>query len=274
MARTMTFAGGGRVNRRLLFVALILAVLSAVLVYTATSRSGEGGSSAGDVPVVVAIQSIAPGTRITAAMLTVQDVPEFALGAQSLTSVDAAVGNVARYPIAANEQVLLSKIVGGSVTASNDVLINILDEGKRAIAIRTSLVVSAGGLLLPGDHVDILWMPGDSENEHEGAKLLAENIEVLAVQQTLVEIAATAPGLQEQGVDEGAVQTAAGDRVRIEDAGLIPDADTVTLMVTIQQAARIFCAEENGTIRFAVRAFGDASPSGLPPAICVIPGQE
>jgi pilus assembly protein CpaB len=243
-------------------------------VYAATSRSGEEGSSAGGVPVVVAIESIAPGTRITAAMLTVQNVPEYALGDQSLTSVEVAIGNIARYPIAANEQVLLSKIVGSSVTASNDVLINILEGGKRAMAIRTNLVVSAGGLLLPGDHVDILWVPGDAEIEHEGALLLAENIEVLAVQQTLVEIAATAPGVQEEGVDQGAVQTAAGDRVRIEDAEPIPDADTVTLLVTLQQASRIFCAEERGNIRFAVRAFGDASPTGLPPAICVIPGQE
>ena len=44
MAQTMTAASIGRVNRRFLFLALILAALSAVLVYPLLTRSsGSGG---------------------------------------------------------------------------------------------------------------------------------------------------------------------------------------------------------------------------------------
>ena len=45
-------------------------------------------------------------------------------------------------------------------------------------------------------------------------------------------------------------------------------------MVTPQQAQRIFCGEMSGSLRLAVRAFGDNSPSGLPPAACIIRGEE
>lgn len=268
MARTMTTASLGRVNRRLLLFALILAVLSAILVYTATSRSGEGGSVAGGIPVVVAKEPINAGTRITAVMLEVQQVPASAVGFQPLTSIDAAVGNVARYPIATNEQVLLSKIVGSSVATSSNVLVNVLEDGTRALAIQTSRVVGAGGLVLPGDHVDILWVPDEVEDDHSGAMLLAENIEVLAVQETLIDIAPAPAGVEDG--DEQAVPGTTGDRVRGVDAEAVPDASTVTLMVTLSEATRIFCAEHTGSLRLAVRGFGDTAPTGLPPANCVI----
>jgi pilus assembly protein CpaB len=269
----MTPAGVGGVNRRLLLFALILAVLSAILVYTATSRSGEGGGAALDgLPVVVAKLPIDAGTRITADMVEVRHVSAAALGSQPLSSIEAAVGNVARYPLATNEQLLFSKIVGTSSVFSNGVLANILDEGTRALAIHTSLVVGAGGLVLPGDHVDLLWIPDEIEEESQGARLLAENIEVLAVQQTLVDIAPTAPGIAEG--DETVTTNAAGDRVRGSDAEALPEASTVTLMVTIRQATYIFCAEQSGSLRLAVRAFGDSTPAGLPPAVCVLQPDE
>ena len=272
MARIMTPAGVGGVNRRLLLFALMLAVLSAILVYTATSRSGEGGGAALDgLPVVVAKLPIDAGTRITADMVEVRNVPAAALGSQPFSSIEAAVGNVARYPLATNEQLLFSKIVGTSSVFNNGVLANIVDEGTRALAIRMSPVVGAGGLVLPGDHVDLLWMPDEVEEESEGAALLAENVEVLAVQQTLVDIAPTAPGIPE---GDETVTTSAGERVRGSDAEAMPEAITVTLMVTIRQATHIFCAEQTGSLRLAVRAFGDSTPAGLPPAVCVLQPNE
>ena len=268
MARTMTSVAVGQVNRRLLLLAFVLAALSAVLVYAAISRSDGGGSTAGAVSVVVAKNPIAAGTTITAAMLEAKEVPESAVGFQALTSIDAAVGKVARYPLAANEQVLLSKVVGPSVALSQDVVSSILQEGTRALAIQTSAVVGAGGLVLPGDHVDILWVPKEFESNDQGAVLLAENVEVVAVQQTLVQLAPpaapAAPGADEQP----APQTASGERVRSSEADPIPEATTVTLMVTPGQAQIIFCAEQQGALRLAVRAFGDAGTRGVGPVRC------
>lgn len=276
MAQPMASTALGRVNRRFLFLALILAALSAVLVYAALSRSDTGGGGAGGgdaVPVVVAKAAIPAGTTITAEMLAVRQIADANLPDGVLSSADAAVGRVARYPIGANEQVLLSKIVGGTEAVSNDVLSYVLEEGTRGMAIETEAVIGAGGLVLPGDHVDVLWVPQEVLEDHEGAMLVAENVEVLAVEQTLAELAPTAPGALEGGQEPPA--SAAGDqRVRGLDEEPIPEALTVTLMVTPEQAGRVFCAELSGSLRLAVRAFGDPSPSGLPPATCIIRAEK
>lgn len=272
MARSITTAAVGRANHRFIFLALVLGLLSAVLVYAAISRSdGGGGTTAGDVPVLVAKVAIPAGTRITASMVEVRQLPEGAVGDQALSSADVAIGKVARYPIAPNEQLLLSKVVGTLETADSVALSHLLGEGKRALAIGTSSVIGAGGLVLPGDHVDVLWVPDLVLTDHDGAMLLAENVEVVAVKQTLVDLPPTAPGAQQEGEP---APSAGDERVRGSEAEPIPDATTVTLLVTPDQARTIFCAEASGTLRLAVRAFGDETSSGAPPATCLLLHEE
>ncbi len=272
MAQSITAASAGRVNRRFLFLALVLAALSAVLIYPLLTRSSESSTSApAGIPVVVAKVTINPGTVITAEMIGVQEVPQAAIGAQAFSEVGAAVGEVARYPIVPGEQVLLSKIVGSSILGSPDVLSNIIEGGRRAMAIRTDPVLSAGGLVLPGDYVDIYWVPGDSPEDVTGAQLLAEDIEVLSVDQTTVDIPPTAPGLLEEG-EEASIGSDA--RVRGSEEDPIPAAVTVTLMLSSEEVQCVFCGEETGALRFAVRAFGDHSPSGISPVECIILGLD
>lgn len=271
MAQSMTRpTAAGRVNRRFLFLALILAGLSAVLVYALLSRSDSGGAAGGAdaVSVVVANAAIPAGTTITADMIGVQSVPASVVGDQPFRTTEAVIGQVMRYPVAANEQLLLTKVVGGVQTFANDNISAIVEEGMRAFAINMGPVTGAGGLVLPGDHVDVLWVPDEVLEDHENAMLVAENVEVLAVQQTIVDLPPTAPGFQEQA-EEGAAATS-GERVRGSDEEPIPDATTVTLMLSPQVAQLVFCAEAAGSLRLAVRGFGDNSPSGIPPATCVL----
>ena len=132
MAQTIsTAAVNSRVNRRFLLLAIILAILSAVLVYAQMSRSGSNeGGSAGSVSVVVAKGAIAAGTRITADMLEVRDVTQDNVGFQALSNTEQAVGQVARYPIAAGEQVLSSKLVDTTISSSSN-LAYVLESGTR-----------------------------------------------------------------------------------------------------------------------------------------------
>jgi pilus assembly protein CpaB len=275
----MTTSAAGRVNRRFLFLALILAVISAILVYVALSNTGEGssGSGGGDVSVVVAKSAIPAGTTITGDMLEVRNVPEAAVGEGAFRTIDATVGQVARYPMAVNQQVLLSTVVGGTAdaTASNEVLSHIIEAGKRGMGVKVDAVVNGGGLVLPGDHVDVYWVPDVAIDEDlVGAGIVAENVEVLAVSQTTVDIPATAPGLSEEETDPAQPATT-DDRVRASEAEPNPEAVTIVLLLTPEQASRVFCADADGvegTIRLAVRAFGDESPStGVPLLDCIVP---
>ncbi len=257
MAQSVTSVAAGRVNRRFLFLALILATLSAMLAYVALSRSDSGGDGAAStsVPVVVANVAIPAGIVITSDMLEIRQVPSSAVSDQALSTTTAAVGQVERFPIALNEQVLLTKIVGGSETASNDVLSHQLEEGLRGMAIQISPVAGAGGLVLPGDYVDVYLVPDKLKgDDHERAFLVAENVEVTAVEQILIELPPSAPGLEQEGTE----------------AAPNPEAITVTLMLTSEQASNLFCGDVLGELRLAVRAFGDPGSTGLPVETCTI----
>lgn len=270
MAQTVTAGSMGRVNRRFLFLALVLAALSAVLIYPLLTRSSESsGSSATTVPVVVAQRNIDAGDMITSDMLSVEQIPETAVAAQAYSQVDSVVGEVARYPIVAGEQVLVSKIVGNGITTSSDAISNVIEVGKRALAINTSEVVGAGGLVLPGDYVDVYWVPKDSPDDVQGAQLVIEDAQVLSVQQTILDIPPTAPGLLQDGQEP---PTGADARVPGSEVAPDPEATTVTLMLDSEEIQRVFCAEETGVIRMAVRAFGDHSSAGIAPVGCIVLG--
>ena len=274
MAQTISSTAVGRVNRRFLLLAFVLAALSAVLVYAALSKSGpQGGSgTSGTVAVVVAKQPIAAGTTIAATMLELRQVPPDAVGDGAFSTIEATVGQTARYPISINDQILLSKVVAGIETgAGNGVLSHIIETGRRGLGLRVEAVVNGGGLALPGDHVDVYWVPDKVLQDLTGAMLIAENVEVLAVQQTLEDLPAAAPGVAAQPTPGGAAQP----RIRGSEADPVPDASTVTLLLTPEEAARVFCADASqGAIRLAVRAFGDNSPAGQPLGTCVVKADQ
>jgi Flp pilus assembly protein CpaB len=258
MAQSVTTTAGSRVNRRFLFLAIILGVLAAVLYYAGTSGSGDKTTSPSDVPVVVASTAIPPGTRITQDMVQLQDFTEANAPFQAIGSLELVVGQVARYPINQGEPVLGSKLVDTALT-NNDALSYVIAPSKRAMSINFSEVIGVDGLVLPGDHVDVLWIPFSSGPTF----VLLSDIEVTAVKQTIVDIAPAAPGLT---TGEEAPAPAEGtDRTRTSDAAAQPEAGTAALLLTPEQAVNLLCAENfadnnNGQIRLALRSFGDTAP--------------
>ncbi len=265
MASVPTSAAGSRVNRRFLLLALVLAALAAVLVYAAISRSGDKATSTGSVPVVVAASTIPPGTRITADMIEVQNFDAANEPFQALASTDFVVGQVARYPINQGEPVLASKLVDTTI-GTNDALAYILEPGKRGVALSFNEIIGVSGLVLPGDHVDVLWVPF----KNAPAFVLISDVEVSAVSQTIVDVAPAAPGLTS---DDAQATPASGDRTRTSDAAPQLEADSATLLLTPEQTTNLFCAEtfaqsNEGQIRLALRSFGDTAPLQTNAPVC------
>jgi pilus assembly protein CpaB len=172
------------------------------------------------------------------------------------------VGQVTRFPIAANEQLLSSKLVNlapGATAASHSLSFTV-PKGKRGFAINVSEVASAGGLVLPGDYVDVIILydvdftnrQGQKESEENFlVQTLYQNIEVLAVSQSVVDVVPDA----EPGTN--------GQRVRNSEAKPVPGASTVTLALTPEQVQRLYVAEANGKLRLAVRPYGEAEERPL-----------
>jgi pilus assembly protein CpaB len=275
MARSITTAGN-RTNRRLLLLALVAGLVAAILVYAALSRSSESTSGAGAAPsmvsAVVAKQDIPARTKITTSMVEVRQVPTDVHSELAYTDLTQAVGQVTRYPIATNEEVLSTKVVSLENVAENgDSLSYVIPEGKRAISIQVSEVVSGGGLVLPGDYVDVIgvfnatFSSGDQQTTEDKyfSRTILQNIGVLAVAQTVVDTAPEAAG--STGSGDQTTTTDTGEQiVRNTEASPEPKAATVTLSVTPQEAQLLFLAEENGVLRLAVRSYGDADVQDIP----------
>src|SRR5689334_16156767 len=135
-------------NRRLIMAAVGLGLLGALLVYLSASSRGGGSSSSAPssegVPVVVAKADIPARTKITAPMVEVRLVPADAASGLGYKDATQVVGQVTRFPIAANEQVLTSKVVSlAGTTVAGRSLSYVVPQGKRAIAISASDVENA-----------------------------------------------------------------------------------------------------------------------------------
>jgi pilus assembly protein CpaB len=279
MARPLAGTAAGRTNRRLLLLALVAGVVAAILVYATLSRSSEstgGASSAASmVPAVVARQDIPARTKITSGMVEVRQVPTDTHSELAYTDLSQVVGQVTRYPIATNEEMLSTKVVAlESAAATGDSLSYVIPEGRRAISIQVTQVVSSGGLVLPGDYVDIIGVfdvtfgAGDQETKADKyfSRIILQNIAVLAVAQTVVDTAPEAAAATGAAGGTATTGAASADEqmVRNTEASPEPKASTVTLSVTPQEAQLLFLAEENGVLRLAVRPYGDATVQDIP----------
>ncbi len=251
MARSVAGAAPSRLNRKFLLAAVVLAVLSAVLVYA--KISAKGGSSSGTVAagsqqVVIAKTAIQPRTTITPQMLELKSVPSNLVVAGAFSKLDDVVGKVTKFPIDVNQQVISAAVVDLSKPATTLTLSVVVPTGKRAMSIQTNQVSNAGGLILPGDWVDIIW--ACCKGAPVVAKTILRNVQVAAVAQSIV----NSGPVQGSKSGNGASSTAP---IAAEPGKPVPDAQTVTLLLGTDQAQQIFLAEQNGTLRAELRGVND-----------------
>ena len=267
MSRNAAALNPGRGNRRFIMLALVLGLMGAGLVYVATSRnstseSTTSGGGLADTAVVVAKADIAARTTITADMVEVRLVGEDARSTFAYSEPNQVIGLVTRFPITANEQVLSSKVVdlSGGSAGTTRTLSYVIPEGKRALAIHADEIQNVGGLLLPGDYVDVVVLYDIEFTNLEGSRdteasflahTLLQNVEVLSVSQVVVDIVPNGAVAEDDDAAES------GQRTRNSDARPNPGASTITLALTPEDAQLIYLAEANGRIRLSMRTFGD-----------------
>jgi pilus assembly protein CpaB len=240
-------------GKAVLLLALFLGLVSAVLVYVYLSQAGgEKTAASGDTKqVLVAKEDIPVATRITDSMVELKAVSVDAVHPDSFSSTEGVVGNMARYPIAAGEQVLSERVAASSVTLREGEelpLPYIVPEGKRAVSVSTSALIGAGGLMRPGDYVDVILTAKLSSGDQIG-RIILQNLEVLALDQ---DVEKAAP--KDENAPEA--QTAAAEgKTKAE-------AVTVTLAVGPVEGEVLITAEQcagnfGGRLALALRPFGE-----------------
>jgi pilus assembly protein CpaB len=258
----------------LLVIATLLGVVTAAAAFAWLAREDTAQTELAAAventrPGVVAAANIPAGVRLTADLVEVREIPDAAYLTGTTSDAEAVIGRVTRYPLVQGEQVGSSKLVTEG-EAGGTGLAFAVPPGMRAVSVSISEVRGAGGLIVPGDRVDVmvhteyerLFGPTDlqtvdrDEQRHPTVVTVLQDVLVLAVAQQ------TTPPI------DGQRDTAT---LRPEDAPIQPQAGSVTLAVTSQQAQSLFFSAQEGTIGLALRSFGDNNAISVEPLLRLEP---
>ncbi len=106
------------------------------------------------VPVVVAIHDLRAGTLVAASDVQVVRMHDDSVPAGYLTASDQAAGRYVAWPLAANEPIL-GRQLAASRSGSADVGGLDVPAGFSAVAVPVQPAAAVGGMLSPGDRVDV-----------------------------------------------------------------------------------------------------------------------
>ena len=241
----------GRTSRFALMAAIVFAALASALVFVAV-QEGTGGERAAPfagVEVVVAARDVPANTVLTADMLEVVSLPEDAIVDGAYATAALLPGMAVRFPVAKGEQITPVKVGLATVDDGRDLAL-VVSQGRRAFAVEVSEVTGVGGLLLPGNSVDVIAVFSETTAGADKAVTLLQNVVVLAVAQEAQE--PLAPAVEPDATLDGGVIAR-----RPDGAERQPDARTVTLAVTLEQAQLLALAQEHGRLWLALRPGGD-----------------
>lgn len=202
---------------------------------------------ANQVAVLVAKKDIPKGVAIEPDMFDTAVVPAKYLQPQAVTSLDRISDMVTTSPIAKGEQISLSKLAYPKNAGSGGGLAANTPFGKRAITIAVDNISSLGGMINPGDYVDVIALlpipvqaPDGTQAIQAATLPLFQNVLVLAV-----------------GQNTGApTRAASGGRYGKEEKQEV--SPLITLALSPQEANFITFVQEQGKIRLVLRSPADS----------------
>lgn len=213
-------------------LAFILALFAAGAVYLYLSNLEKTIKDDKEYTTALVVKEyIPPRTVITANMLDSRQIVLGSLHENAVQDKDKVVGSVTRVPMYPGEQFIAQKLAGTG--ESREGLSFSIEEGKRAVAVQVNEIIGVGNMVLPGDRVDVVAVLENKNETH--ATLLAQNIRVLAVGQTM---STSSTSLQ---------------------------ANTFTLEVTPAEGQQVVLATERGTIRLMLRRATEEDTVKIPP---------
>jgi pilus assembly protein CpaB len=184
--------------------------------------------------VVVAAKDIPAGAALEKHSLEVKPWPAIAVPKEALSTLESAVGRVARVPVFAGEAIVSGRLARAGTAPGLEARIT---PGMRAMSVRINDVASLSGLIQPDSRVDVLVSVregGRQQATEEVSKLFLENMRVLSM----------------------------GSRTMRDQSGEATPATTATLEVTPVQAEKLAVAMRHGVIQLVLRGFDDDDSTG------------
>jgi pilus assembly protein CpaB len=214
---------------------LALIALLSLLLYSQSLQKEVGGGR--KVSVLVAATEIPAGARLAKSSLAVREVPEAYVHQAALRQGEEAqvIGRPVADKIVQGQPILWSDFELQKSPAARR-LSAAVQKGQRAVTIPVDISGSLGGMLRPGDHVDVLGTFARAQQDYATVTLL-QNVLVLATGEV-------------RGGAEGE-ELAAGGGTRTFN--------NITVAVDPEEAELLVFAMQRGPINIALRAQEDVA---------------
>ena len=150
-------------------VSLVIAFVGSYFIYTWIQKQQAPQQvvqvQAEAVPVVVAVSDLPWGTQLKPEMLTTKPFLKQSLPAGYFSGPDDIKDRVVVAPLKANDPVTEHKLAPVSIKTGG--VSAVLEQGKRAIAVKGDKVIGIAGFINPGNKVDVLVTVKDPQKKEE-----------------------------------------------------------------------------------------------------------
>jgi pilus assembly protein CpaB len=233
----------------LLLVALVAGSLAAFLVMRGSRPPAPTTEVRTEVvqeaktQILVARAPIGVGERLNPERVEWQDWPEGALRTEYVTvsampdAPEQLTGAVARFEFFPGEPIREAKLV----RADQGYLSAVLSPGKRGVSVTVSAASSAGGFVVPNDHVDVLLTTSTEMGQR--SEVILSNVRVLALGKRLGEMGVS--GGDETGAEDSPNPTT------------FNDSTIATLELDPAQAETLVNASTRGRLSLTLRSVAD-----------------
>ncbi|NLK86475.1 MAG: Flp pilus assembly protein CpaB [Clostridiaceae bacterium] len=225
-----------KTNKKIIAIAVILSLITALLIYVYLSRSTVVVVPEIEyVTVYAAARTIPARTQISVSDIKQVNIAKELLNTNAVTDPDKITGKYTLQSIMEGE-LIRSERLGNEDSMYASYMV---PEGTRAVSMNITEQTNVSNLVRPGDFVDLV-VSFQEEDDAEGViypritRMILQNVQVLALGQDVM--------LSSDKLDE-------------------PPA-TVTLAIKVQDVEKFVYASEFGIIRLALRPMGDDSVTG------------
>ncbi|MDB5589051.1 MAG: cpaB [Devosia sp.] len=234
----------------LLLVAIVAGGLAAFLVTRGGSApttqivTNEVIQQEAKTQILVAKGQIGMGERLSADTVAWQDWPEGAIRPEYVTitampdAPTVLTGAVARFEFFPGEPIREQKLV----RSEQGYLSAVLSKGMRGVSVPVVASSSAGGYIVPNDHVDVLL--SHATEQGQVSEVVLSNVRVLAIGNRLGEVGASG-GAADADAEAG------------PQAQVFVDNSIATLELTPGQAETLVNAVSRGTLSLSLRSVTD-----------------
>jgi pilus assembly protein CpaB len=215
-------------NRRALFIALVVSLLGVALLAVYLRRFEQEASGGEPIELLTTLKPIEAGTLITEDILATRVVPRAYVENRAVTAKDRAkvVGLRVGQSLQAQQVLMWTDLAIAMEERRN--LSSLVQPGMRAVTVSASSRGDKSYVLIrPGDRLDVIaTVPTGLNGEQQASVVLLQNILVLAL-----------------GVDTGNDTEKSSDRNEL----------LLTLSITVQEAQLLALATEKGKLSVALR---------------------